>query len=296
MIHGPGDNKTMTIVDMHAHVLPPEIIARREEYLRRDRWFGLLYTNPRARLVDAVTLLGEMEQAGVDLAVIFGFAFADPGLCRLCNDYILESSLQHPQQFIPFALVSPVTGREAEGELHRTLERGALGVGELMPDGQNFALTDFDLLDPLMGLTRAFRVPLMIHINEPVGHDYAGKCAQGPQQGYQLALRYPENEFILAHWGGGLPFYELMPEVRSVLRNVYYDTAASPFLYEDAIFRQVMDWAPNKVLWGSDYPLLKQGPFLKRVMKLGLEPSVLSKLLGDNALGLLGWPQRVQRG
>ena len=47
---------------------------------------------------------------------------------------------------------------------------------------------------------------------------------------------FPVLRLICAHWGGGLPFYELMPEVADALRNVYYDTAASLFLYRPAIF------------------------------------------------------------
>ena len=41
---------------------------------------------------------------------------------------------------------------------------------------------------------------------------------------------------VLAHWGGGLPFYALMPEVAESLSDVYFDTAASPFLYDAKVF------------------------------------------------------------
>ena len=37
---------------------------------------------------------------------------------------------------------------------------------------------------------------------------------------------------IAAHWGGGLPFYALMPEVRDALQNVWFDTAAGHLLYD----------------------------------------------------------------
>jgi predicted TIM-barrel fold metal-dependent hydrolase len=102
-----------------------------------------------------------------------------------------------------------------------------------------------------------------------------------------LATRYPENALILAHWGGGLPFYELMPEVRKALSNVYYDTAASHYLYEDSIFRHVMTWAPGKVLLGTDYPLVTQKRYLKRLRGAGLDESALARVLGGNALTVL---------
>lgn len=227
-----------------------------------------------------------MDEAGVELSVAFGFAFADLGLCREVNAYVLGAARRYPGRVIPFAVLNPRAGQAALQEARECLERGAQGIGELMPDGQGFELLDFALLDPLMELARAFKVPVMVHVNELVGHSYAGKGTQGPHQAFQLALRYPENTLILAHWGGGLPFYELMPEVRQALRNVYYDTAASPYLYEDSIFRHVMAWAPSKVLLGTDYPLISQKGYLKRLRVVGLEEDALTRLLGGNAQAL----------
>ena len=280
----------MKVIDFHTHILPLEIIAKRDKYCQRDKWFGLLYANPRARLASAEELIASMDEAGVDASVAFGFAFADLGLCREGNAYVLEAARRYPGQVISFALLNPCAGQAALREARECLERGAQGIGELMPDGQGFDLADFALLDPLMELARQLQVPLMLHVNELVGHSYAGKGTQGPYQALQLATRYPENTLILAHWGGGLPFYELMPEVRKALSNVYYDTAASHYLYEDSIFRHVMAWAPNKVLLGTDYPLVTQKGYLKRLRRGGLDEGALARVLGGNALAVLRWP------
>ena len=283
------------IIDFHTHIFPPEIIKQRQHYLKLDRWFGLLYDNPRARMASATDLIASMEKAGIDKSVAFGFAFADPGLCRLCNEYVLEAAHQHPNRLIPFVLMNPRNVGSAENEARRCLEVGARGIGELMPDGQGFELTDFPLLDFVMHMARQFRVPVMVHVNELVGHTYPGKGEQGPYRAYQLAIHYPDNVIILAHWGGGLPFYELMPEARTALGNIYYDTAASLYLYEDAIFRHVAAWAPNKILWGTDYPLIAQKRFLKRVKRAGLDADTLAKVLGGNATLVLDWPLKQDR-
>jgi len=200
---------------------------------------------------------------------------------------VFSAAQQYPQRLLPMALVNPRAGAAALSEARRALEAGAVGLGELMPDGQGFDLTDFVLLEPLMALARAYRTPIMLHVNEPVGHTYAGKGAQGPQPAFELAARFPENVLILSHWGGGLPFYELMPEARVALRNVYYDTAASPYLYEDAIFRHVLAWAPHKVLWGSDYPLLGLKRCLRHLRGAGLDAASWARVTGGNARALL---------
>lgn len=278
----------MQVIDVHTHLFPPEIAAKRGDYLHRDKYFCLLYENPHARMVEVEELLTSMDKTGIAKSVIFGFAFADLGLCHVCNDWLLDVADLYPNRLIPFALVNPRAGKDALLEARRCLEAGARGIGELMPGAQGFELTDFALLDPLMDLARQCRVPLNVHVNELVGHTYPGKSAQGPVQAYQMAKRYPENVIIFAHWGGGLLFYERMPEVRAELRNVYYDTAASLYLYEDALFRHAMAWTPDKILFGTDYPLITQEHFLQRVRGAGLDAEALVQFLGGNASAVLG--------
>ncbi|MHB1294950.1 MAG: amidohydrolase family protein [Anaerolineae bacterium] len=285
----------MHVIDMHTHIFPPELIAAREHLRERDRWFGLLYANPRARLASAEDLLASMESAGVAASVAFGFAFLDQGLCRLCNDYVLDAAQRHPGRILPLAVANPLAGARALADVREALDAGAIGIGELMPDGQGFHLEETCLLDPLMELARAAGALVMLHVNEQVGHGYAGKGCQGPQEAYALAQRYPENVLVLAHWGGGLPFYELMPEGRVALHNVYYDTAASLYLYDAAVFRHVHAWAPNKVLLGSDYPLIRQKRFVEHVYSAGLDAEGLQRVLGGNALALLGGLSAVRR-
>jgi len=276
----------MTIVDAHTHIMPPQLIAQRDECCRLDQWFANLHADPKTRLADADDLLASMARAGIDRSVAFGFAFADSGLCHECNAYVLDMA-QRNDALIPFLVLNPAAGEVACREARDGLEKGAVGIGELMPDGQGFAVDDLALLGPLMELARAYDAVMMIHVNEPVGHDYRGKGRYGPQAAYHLAMHFPQNRIILAHWGGGLPFYELMPEVRAALANVYYDTAASFFLYEESIFRHVTAWAQSKVLFATDYPLVAQKRFLQRVRNCALPPDVLEAVLGGNAARVL---------
>jgi predicted TIM-barrel fold metal-dependent hydrolase len=110
----------------------------------------------------------------------------------------------------------------------------------------------------------------------------------GPAMLYRLAMRYPTLTLVCAHWGGGLPFYELMPEVREACSNVYYDTAASTFLYDDAVYRVAEACAPGKALFGSDYPLIEPKCYVKSIRALGLPADAEAALLGGTAARLLG--------
>jgi hypothetical protein len=101
--------------------------------------------------------------------------------------------------------------------------------------------------------------------------------------------KFPDLTIVCAHWGGGLPFYALMPEVRKAMANVYFDTAASPFLYTAEIYKQVIQLAgARKILFGSDYPVLPPGRLIKEIKTLRLPKEAENLILSGNARRLLG--------
>ena len=130
----------------------------------------------------------------------------------------------------------------------------------------------------------------MLNATEPVGHRYPGKGTATPDRLLAFLEAYPALRVVLAHWGAGLPFYELMPEVAGAAARVAYDSAASTYLYRPAVFRAVLDIVgPERVMWGSDYPVLRQGHFLRRVRETaGLRADELDEVLGDTARRVYG--------
>ena len=277
----------MLIIDFHTHITAPEIIARRDEYLVRDAWFRDLYANPKARLSSAEDLISVMDRDSVDQAVVFGFGWRDMDLCRRDNDYVIESVARYPDRLIGFAIVNPKSGPEAVREIERCAAEGLLGVGELMPDGQGFRIDDDRTMAPIVEVAMEHDMLLLAHCSEPVGHLYPGKGTVTPDEIIRFARLFPEATLVCAHWGGGAIFYELMPEVARVMCNVYYDTAASLYLYKDDIFSLAARWAPGKVLFATDYPLIGPGRFIRRLEAARMPTATRRRMLGGNAWRIL---------
>jgi predicted TIM-barrel fold metal-dependent hydrolase len=144
-----------------------------------------------------------------------------------------------------------------------------------------------------MSLCAEHHLPVLIHTNEPIGHMYPGKAPMTLSEIYRMVRRFPDNVIILAHWGGGLPFYHLLKkEVKEALKNVYVDTAASPFLYDPAIYPVgAMAFGHEKILLGSDFPLLKPLRYVDEMKKAGLPEGQIQAICGENAARLLSDPQ-----
>jgi predicted TIM-barrel fold metal-dependent hydrolase len=271
----------MKKIDFHVHVTPPDISANWRKYAEREPYFALLSESGHNRFACAEDVVAALGTAGFDQAVIFGFAFRDMGLCRYVNDYVIVKARAYPKQLIGF-MTAPPTSREFEKEADRCLNAGLRGVGELFPAGQNFNIDDLADTAALAGVCVERGMPVIIHANEPVGHDYAGKTSVSLGQLERFIENSPGLVIVLAHLGGGLLLYEAMPELRDKCRNVYYDTAAMPFLYDRRIYLAVQALGlTEKLLFGSDFPLL---PLSRYMDALAILPAVDREyILGGNA-------------
>jgi hypothetical protein len=276
------------IIDFHTHIFPPNLVAERTKYLG-DPCFAALFSNPKARLATAEELIAEMDTAGVDKSVVLNIDWTSHDLCVETNDYILESALKYPGRLIPFIAVQPLAGDKALREIERGAAGGARGVGELRPDVQGLDLGDRPVMQPFVEALVERGMILLSHADEPVGHKYPGKGATTPDVLYPFIATYPDLKLVLAHWGGGLPFYSLMPEVAKSLKNVWFDSAASPYLYSPGIYPLLAELSGvDKILFGSDWPLLGQRRCLDHVTTAGLPDKTAGRILGGNAAALLG--------
>lgn len=276
------------LIDVHTHIFPPEFIRDREKLVRDCPWFEKLYGDAKQKMVTAEQLLSAMERSGVDKAVTFGFPWSDARRLKTANDYVFEAAEKSGDRLIPFAVVDPSNMDLTEEEIVRLHGRGLCGIGELMPDGQGFRLDDERTMDGVMRLAAFHDLVVMIHTSEPVGHEYPGKGKVTPEVICRVAEKFPAVKIICAHWGGGLLSYEMMPEVASLLKNVYYDSAASSLLYDDRVFGVAVQIAAKKILFGTDYPLIEQSSLLKRVRAQLDGTPHLDDFLGENARRLLG--------
>ena len=283
---------TPFILDIHTHIFSPEICRDRESFFPGEPAFELLYRDEKkAPLSTAGGLIKAMDRDGIQASVTFGFPWKQPKLVRRSNDYVLEAMARYPNRLLGFACLNPELP-EAVEEGERCLQAGMKGLGELALYPPLAGGSWLERMGPLVDLANKWKVPVLLHINEPVGHQYPGKGQQPFWELYELIKAFPTTLFILAHWGGGLWWYQLLKrEVGNVLTNTYFDTAASPFLYRPEIYEFALKIiGPEKILYGSDFPLLGLDRYLQELDQTGLTPDQRAAILGGNSQRVLGWP------
>lgn len=277
------------IVDCHTHILPDSFRKDKERILRADATFEALFGTRGSRTASCSELLSSMDKTSIDSSIALGYGWTSHEIAREANDYILESAINSDGRILPFCSVNPAWGIKAVAEIERCAEAGAIGIGELHPDTQGFNVADPLDMNPIMGVAKELDLTVLCHASEPIGHSYPGKGSTTPEKLFALAAGFSDVRIIFAHWGGGLPFYSLMPEIADKTRNVWFDSAASPYLYNRNVFAAVSVLSGvDHILFGSDFPLVKQSKVLEEVKSSGLPESQQAAVLGGNATRILG--------
>ena len=295
---------SLPIIDAHVHLFPEDVPLHWERYAARDPWFAALTRKPEdgrgteEAWATAPEALACAQAAGIGHLVLQGWYWNDPDLMREHNDYMADLVRRYPGRFTAFASINPCFDDQALYEIERCRALGFTGVGELGPGGNGYDFTDPRLF-AVLEAAQAFGMPVCIHCGEPVGHAYPGKDLTPLAPLLGIARRLPDLTLILAHQGGGLLFYEVYPEVRAALHNVYYDLAANPLLYRvDSVRRAAALAGSERLLYGSDFPLLlypsrcREMDFSLFVNDLrenaGLDEDTWRTVMHDNAARLFG--------
>ncbi|MDO5116345.1 MAG: amidohydrolase family protein [Synergistaceae bacterium] len=277
----------MAVIDSHVHIYPDFLRKERDRIAAREPWFELLTSSKVQKWGTAEELVAAMDEAGIERSVATSFAFLDQGLCREMNDYVLEAARRFPGRIVPLAVVSPARAGAA-AEACRAFELGAAGIGELFPDGQRFALSSAAQLRELCALCGERDKFILFHCAEQAGHSYPGKGSCGAREAAAFCRNFPLVKVIFAHFGGGLWAFEAMPEMRLLTANARYDSAAWPWLYEPRIAEAIFAiGAGEKILFGSDWPILDFARYEKLLARTRLTPEQKQALLSDNARRLL---------
>lgn len=250
------------MIDAHTHFFAEEIVraphawaqARSEHHWASTVLSGYPHTLqawPTAR-----AFVEAMDTAGIEKAALLGWYWEQQETCEEHFAHYLRLQQDYPGRFYCFAPIQPLAGPRALAFADRALDQGAVGFGECLPFLHGHRLEGSQHWLAFGEWCAGRQVPINFHVTEAAGHPYPGRIETPLSEYLWLARQFPDLKMILAHWGGGLPFFELNPRVAKSLKNVYYDTAASPRLYNSRVWQSVLDIVgPERVIWGSDYSL-----------------------------------------
>lgn len=218
-------------------------------------------------------LLRQMDEHGINRAVICPVEEQIAVYNREGNDFILAQVNRFPTRFIGFAVANPWYGEWAAEELRRALEAGLRGL-KLHPTVQGFSMND-PITYPLIDVAAHYRVPVYVH----TGSAHFGE----PLKLAELARRYPELSFIMGH-SASSDFWSDLGRCHQFAPNVLFETSRNgPSKYTNMALRIGVDY----LLFGSNTPESVYPIELASIHDVFQDQADLDKILGGNMARVL---------
>lgn len=281
----------LVAIDVHTHAevsasghvsLDPRLLAASADYFGAQE-----HRSPT--IADMAAYYRERKMAAVVFTVD---AEHGTGHARIANEEVAASCAEHPETLIPFGSVDPWKGKMAAAEVRRlTAEHGVRGF-KFHPSVQGFDPND-RMAYPVYEAIQECGVPALFHSGQTgIGAGVRGGGGirlrhSNPLLLDDVAVDFPDMTIIIAH-----PSFPWQDEALAIATHkplVYIDLSGwSPKYFPPQLVRYANSLLQDKVLFGSDFPVIKPDRWLADFEQLDIKPTVRPKILKDNAARLLG--------
>src|SRR5690348_14920699 len=285
------DIDNLVAIDVHTHVHrsvnAPK--ADPEENERLAAMAAYFKTAAASFTVDDLAAYyRERNMAAVTFTIDQKEAPEDPA--RVTPMEIIERARDHADILIPFGSVDPARGAEAVRMARRQIEAGAKGF-KFHPSSQAFTPND-PAVYPVYEVIQEAGLPALFHS----GQTGAGAGMRGgggirlkysnPMYLDDVAVDFPDMPIILAH--PSFPWQEEALSVATHKPQVYIDLSGwSPKYFPPILVQYANTLLKDKILFGSDYPVMSPERWLADFEKLAIKPEVRPLILKENAAKLL---------
>jgi predicted TIM-barrel fold metal-dependent hydrolase len=234
-------------------------------------------------------LYRSLSMAAVVFTVDAGTATGHPALS---SEEIADEAAAYPDVLIPFGSVDPLRGADAVAQARRLVRDHGVRGFKFHPSLQAFAPND-QAFYPLWSAIEELGVPALFHSGQTgIGAGLPGGRGiklrySDPMLADDVAADFPGLTVILAH--PSVPWADASISMATHKANVYIDLSGwSPKYFPAALVRAANSYLQDKVLFGTDFPLLTPERWLKDFDTLDMKPDVRPKILKGNAVRLLG--------
>ena len=281
----------LTAIDVHVHIeadghgrfsLDDELMDASAQYFKSGE--------DRAPVLERIAgMYRSLQMAAVVFTVDASTA---TGHQALSSEEIADKARDHADVLIPFGSVDPLRGADAVAQARRLVRDHGVRGFKFHPSLQAFAPND-QAFYPLWSAIEELGVPALFHSGQTgIGAGLPGGRGiklrySDPMLADDVAADFPGLTVILAH--PSVPWADASISMATHKANVYIDLSGwSPKYFPAALVRAANSYLQDKVLFGTDFPLLTPERWLKDFDTLDMKPDVRPKILKGNAVRLLG--------
>jgi uncharacterized protein len=210
---------------------------------------------------------------------------------KITNEEVAELAGNNSDVAIPFASIDPHRGDEGVKAARRLISEYKVKGFKFHPTVQEFYPNE-RLAYPLYEVIAEAKLPALFHTGQTgVGAGTRGGGGirlkySNPMYLDDVAVDFPDMPIILAH--PSFPWQEEALSVATHKPQVYIDLSGwSPKYFPPLLVQYANTLLKEKILFGSDYPVLSPEKWIEEFDKLPIKPEVRPLILKENAARLL---------
>ncbi len=207
------------------------------------------------------------------------------------SEDIAAGAAKHADVLIPYGSVDPHR-KDAVDRVRRLVEDSGVRGFKFHPTVQGFDPSE-ERWYPIYEAIQAAGVPALFHTGQtgigagmPGGHGLRLGLSR-PVLLDPVAADFPDLQVIMAH--PSVPWQDEALAIAVHKRNVWIDLSGwSPKYFPAELVRYANSLLKDRILFGTDFPLLTADRWLADAEQTALKPEVMPGILRDNAARLLG--------
>jgi uncharacterized protein len=284
------DFAKLKAIDIHTHAEVScwnPFDAYGEEYDRAaDKYFK---NSRRPTILETVAYYREQQ---IGLIMFTVDAESQMGRRRIPNEEIAEAAANNSDMMMAFASIDPHKGKMGAREARRLITEYGVRGFKFHPTVQAYHPYD-KMAWPIYEVIAEYHLPAIFH----TGHSGIGsgmRCGGGLRMEYSnpmhlddVAIDFPDMQIVMAH--PSFPWQDEALSVATHKPNVWLDLSGwSPKYFPKQLVQYSNTLLKDRVLFGSDYPLITPERWMADFAEAGFKESVMPGILKDNAIRLLG--------
>lgn len=264
-------SKKFYIIDAHCHIYPEKIADRAVN--STDTFYGA-HSLCKGTVKD---LISQGDKAGIGHYIVQSVATA-PKQVRSINEFIADEVEKGKGRLTGFGTLHPES-EDIEGDMEHLMELGLKGV-KLHPDIQRFEI-DNTKCNKIYELCTRYNMPILMHCGDS-RYDYSN-----PDRMLHVLKSYSDLIVIGAHFGGWSVWEEACSKLHGI-PNFYVDSSSTQgFIESDRVGKLIEGYGPERILFGTDYPMWEPEKEIEALLKFGLTDDEYRHIFSLNAKHVL---------
>ncbi len=287
-------SKGFKAIDAVVNIWTPEALRHRPGWT--DEFFvGKVKGKHDSQGISLESMLQSMDAAGIEYSFLIAAKAGRvglPGCYHMPPQVVADAVAKYPDRFLGLVGLDPYQGMTGVRELEIAVKELGFVGAHLYPHWYDLPPNHAKYY-PFYAKCVELNIPIQMQVGQSLiyAKEHRTRSVGRPIYLDDIACDLPELKLIGSHVG--IPWHEEMIAMSWKHENVYICTDAhSPKYWPESVWRYINSYGQDKVIFATDFPVLRFERTVEEIHEHGLKPNVMRKFLRDNTVRIYNLESR----